>query len=132
LAAELEECASDVRAILEAAVPPAERRGVERAIAVAGTPTSLAAIAQRLDPYDSARVHGYVLSERERDQILARLSQLTLSERQVVPGLHPARAGTVIPGILILREAMTLFDLYAVEVSEHDILRGAALALFRR
>jgi exopolyphosphatase/guanosine-5'-triphosphate,3'-diphosphate pyrophosphatase len=46
-----------------------------------------------------------------------------------VPGLHPARAGTVIPGILILREVMNLFGLHAVEVSEHDILRGAALAL---
>jgi exopolyphosphatase/guanosine-5'-triphosphate,3'-diphosphate pyrophosphatase len=129
LADELERCAADVRTIVGEAVPPSERLGVERAIAVAGTPTSLAAIAQRLDPYDPERVHGYLLSERERDQILARLSQLTLSERQAVPGLHPARAGTVIPGTLILREVMNLFGLHAVEVSEHDILRGAALAL---
>ncbi len=50
--------------ILQAAVPEERRRAVEHAIAVAGTATSLAAIAQDLDPYDPAKVHGYVLTRR--------------------------------------------------------------------
>jgi exopolyphosphatase/guanosine-5'-triphosphate,3'-diphosphate pyrophosphatase len=128
-AAELQAVAQDVRAIISAAVPVAWRSKVAHAIAVAGTPTSLAAIAQALDPYDPERVHRYVVSEAERERILARLAGLPLAERERVPGLHPARAPTILPGIVILGEVMALFRLEQVEVSEHDILRGAALGL---
>jgi exopolyphosphatase/guanosine-5'-triphosphate,3'-diphosphate pyrophosphatase len=129
--AELDATAADVRAILEAAVAPEHRTGVGRALAVAGTPTALAAIAQELEPYDPSRVHGYVVTAQERDEILARLRTLSLAERQRVPGLHPARADVILPGIVILTEVMNLFGLDAVEASEHDILRGAALAYSR-
>lgn len=127
-AAELEAVARDVRAVLAAAVPIGERAGIARALAVAGTPTSLAAIAQELDPYDPARVHGYRLTAACRDRLRARLAALPLNERRRVVGLHPDRAITILPGIVILAEVMDVFDLDAVEVSEHDILRGAAEA----
>jgi exopolyphosphatase/guanosine-5'-triphosphate,3'-diphosphate pyrophosphatase len=130
-AAELDATAADVRAILEAAVPPEHRTGVSRALAVAGTPTALAAIAQGLEPYDPKRVHGYRVTAAERDEIFARLRTLTLAELQHVRGLHPARANVILPGIVILVEVMRLFDLEAVEASEHDILRGAALTYAR-
>jgi len=125
---ELRAVAEDVRETIAAAVPESERRGIERGIAVAGTPTSLAAIAQELDPYDPARVHGYRLTGQTRDEILARLQPMTLDERRRVTGLHPDRALVIVPGIVILEEVMALFGLEAVTVSEHDILRGAALA----
>jgi exopolyphosphatase / guanosine-5'-triphosphate,3'-diphosphate pyrophosphatase len=126
---ELEALAVDVRAVLERGVPAEHRQAVKLAIAVAGTATSLAAIAQRLEPYDAARVQGYVLSERECEQLLGELAGMPLSERRKVPGLHPDRAPTIVAGASILLEAMRLFGLSEVEVSEHDILRGAALGL---
>jgi exopolyphosphatase / guanosine-5'-triphosphate,3'-diphosphate pyrophosphatase len=126
--AELDATADDVRAILEAAVPPEHRTGIARALAVAGTPTALAAIAQELEPYDSKRVHGYTVTAAARDAIFARLKTLSLAELQQVPGMSPARANVMVPGIVILTEVMKLFNLNAVEASEHDILRGAALA----
>jgi len=129
--AELDATGADVRAILEAAVPPEHRTGVTRALAVAGTPTALAAIAQELEPYDPKRVHGYRVTTAERDAIFARLRMLTLAELQNVRGLHPARANVILPGIVILAEVMKLFNLDAVEASEHDILRGAALTYSR-
>jgi exopolyphosphatase/guanosine-5'-triphosphate,3'-diphosphate pyrophosphatase len=125
--AELQAVADDVRATLEGAVAAEWRRGVERALAVAGTPTSLAAIAQQLDPYDPERVQGYRLTAKTRDQIRERLGAMTLEERRHVTGLHPDRALVILPGIVILTVVMELFGLDAVEVSEHDILRGAAL-----
>ncbi|MGH2861263.1 MAG: Ppx/GppA phosphatase family protein [Solirubrobacteraceae bacterium] len=125
--AELEAVAADVRGVLERSVPEAFRAQPGRALGVAGTPTSLAAIAQGLEPYDSARVHGYHLSAAERDEIFERLSALPLAERKQVRGLHPDRAIAILPGIVILTEIMRLFGLDEVEVSEHDILRGAAL-----
>jgi len=124
---ELDEVAADVRQVLEQAVPAANRTGIERALAVAGTPTSLAAIAQDLEPYDPTKVHGYVLTATRRDEIFARLAALPLDQRRQTRGLHPDRAITILPGIVILTVAMELFGLQAITVSEHDILRGAAL-----
>ena len=127
--AEMDELAEDVRVILAEAVPAEHRERIGHAIAVAGTATSLAAIAQRLDPYDADKVHGYLLSAAECDQILDRLAQMPLEERRQVPGLHPDRAPTIIAGVIIFREVLTMFGLDQIEVSEHDILRGAALVL---
>jgi exopolyphosphatase/guanosine-5'-triphosphate,3'-diphosphate pyrophosphatase len=129
---ELRELAADAREILEAAVPEDVRRSVRHGISVAGTPTSLAAIAQRLDPYDPARVQGYVLTVTECEEQLTRLASMPLERRRQVTGLHPDRAPTIVAGVVILLEVLRLFDLQAVEVSEHDILRGAALGLGAR
>jgi exopolyphosphatase / guanosine-5'-triphosphate,3'-diphosphate pyrophosphatase len=126
LGRELEELAGDVRAIITAAVPEGTRR-VEHAIGVAGTPTSLASVAQALDPYDPERVQGYMLGREESERLLELLAALPVSERREVPGLHPDRAPTIVAGAAILVETMRLFDLEQIEVSEHDILRGAAL-----
>lgn len=125
---QLNAIATEVRAIIAAAVPPERRLGIGRALGVAGTPTSLAAVAQELAVYDPSLVHGYSLTASERDMIFARLAALPLSERQRVPGLHPDRALAILPGIVILTTIMELFALQVIEVSEHDILRGAALA----
>jgi exopolyphosphatase/guanosine-5'-triphosphate,3'-diphosphate pyrophosphatase len=127
--AELKRTREDVRTLLAEGVPEDRRKAVEHAIAVAGTATSLAAIAQQLDPYDPTKVHGYRLSRDQCDQILARVAALPLAERRAVTGLHPDRAPTIVAGILILIEVLTLFRLASVEISEHDILRGAALGL---
>jgi exopolyphosphatase / guanosine-5'-triphosphate,3'-diphosphate pyrophosphatase len=126
---ELDALAQDVRRILSDAVPPREREAVQRAIAVAGTATSLGAIAQELEPYDPEMVHGYVLVAAERQRILAQLAAITVEQRRQVPGLDPARAPTIVAGVVILKEVMALFNLEEIEVSEHDILRGAALGL---
>ncbi len=127
--AELEQLAADVREIVTEATSPEARGIVERAIAVAGTATSLAAIAQRLDPYDPDKVHGYVVSGREAQRMLKELAAIPLDQRRRVPGLHPDRAPTIVAGVIILHEVMELFGLEEFEVSEHDILRGAALGL---
>jgi exopolyphosphatase/guanosine-5'-triphosphate,3'-diphosphate pyrophosphatase len=120
---------SDVGAILDAAIPADLRAEVAHGVAVAGTATSLAAIAQRLDPYDPARVHGYRLSAADGDRILSELSEMTLGRRREVPGLHPDRAPTIVAGVLIFGEVVRRFGLAEIEISEHDILRGAALGL---
>jgi exopolyphosphatase/guanosine-5'-triphosphate,3'-diphosphate pyrophosphatase len=126
---ELDETRRDVRNTLGQGVPEEQRNSVAGAIAVAGTATSLGAIAQELEPYDPAKVHGYRLSLGECEAILKRLASVPLEERRHVAGLHPDRAPTIIAGVIILIEALRLFGLEEVEVSEHDILRGAALGL---
>src|SRR5579875_1450550 len=126
---EIEALRADARGILADGVPAQWRRAVGAGIAVAGTATSLAAIAQSLEPYDPAKTHGYMLSRAEAAEILERLAAIPLEERREVPGLHPDRAPTIVAGVAILLEALELFGLDKVEVSEHDILRGAAVGL---
>jgi exopolyphosphatase / guanosine-5'-triphosphate,3'-diphosphate pyrophosphatase len=124
---ELAALAEDARAIVEADVPAEVRERVGAGIAVAGTATSLAAIDQELDPYDPERVHGYRLSQASCERLLARLARLTVAERRDVAGLHPDRAPTIVAGAGILLESMRAFGVDEVEVSERDILHGAAL-----
>jgi exopolyphosphatase / guanosine-5'-triphosphate,3'-diphosphate pyrophosphatase len=128
---ELAALAEDARAIVETDVPTDVRVGVEAGIAVAGTATSLAAIDQELDPYDPERVHGYRLTTASCERLLGRLAELTVEQRREVPGLHPDRAPTIVAGAGILLESMRACGLEAVEVSENDILHGAALAASR-
>ena len=124
---DLRELRSEVRGILESQIPRKVREDVKSGIAVAGTATSLAAIAQELEPYDPERVHGYQLARDEADRILERLASVPLGERERIPGLHPQRAPTIVAGAAILAEATRAFGLDRIEVSEADILQGAAL-----
>ena len=124
---ELNSCRQGVRETLERSVPADVRARPEAGIAVAGTPTSFAAIDMSLEPYDRERVDGYPLSLETCERILAELAAIPVSERRRVRGLHPDRAPTIVAGGIILIEAMRLFGLAEIEVSEHDILEGAAL-----
>jgi exopolyphosphatase / guanosine-5'-triphosphate,3'-diphosphate pyrophosphatase len=127
--AELDAVRTDVQQVFTAGLPAAVRGSVQRGIAVAGTATSAAAIDQRLDPYDSAKVHGYELKRSTVEDLLFLLAGMDERKRRQVPGLHPDRAPTIVAGMILLSEAMGAFALARVKVSEHDILRGGALRL---
>jgi exopolyphosphatase / guanosine-5'-triphosphate,3'-diphosphate pyrophosphatase len=118
-----------IRSILEGAIAPERRRAISGGIAVAGTATSLASIDQQLVRYDSQKVDGYGLLVEAVDRMLGELVAIPLAERRQVTGLHPDRAPTIIAGAAILLESMRLFELDSIEVSEADILHGAALDL---
>ncbi len=124
---ELEALAGDLRGLIEAASAAAPR--AEEGIAVAGTPTSLAAIELELEPYDPRRVHGHVLELRSIQRMLSRLAATPLAQRTEIRGLHPDRAPTIVAGVVTLIETMRAFGLERITVSEHDILYGAAIAL---
>ena len=127
-AAELDALAADVRRLLEREVGTHPEAHAAAGIAVAGTPTSLAAIELELEPYDPERVHGHRLGLPSVQRMLSRLASVPLAERSQITGLHPDRAPTIVAGIVILAEVMRAFGLDQILVSEHDILWGAALA----
>jgi len=119
---DIDAIASHVRPLLPGGMHPA------RMIGVAGTITSLAALDLDLTEYDRERVHGHRLSAAAVDEQLARLASLPLAERRRVPALDPERAPVIVAGAVIVREALAHFGLEMIEVSEHDLLHGAALA----
>jgi exopolyphosphatase/guanosine-5'-triphosphate,3'-diphosphate pyrophosphatase len=129
---ELEQLAVDARGIIESSVPAERREATELAIAVAGTATTLAAIDQQLDPYDAEKVHGHRVTVAAAERIQAMLAALPLEERRGVTGLHPDRAPTIVAGVTILVASIRAFGLDEVEVSESDILHGAALTAVQK
>jgi exopolyphosphatase/guanosine-5'-triphosphate,3'-diphosphate pyrophosphatase len=129
---QIDALAADTRAIFEAGVPPEVRASAGAAIAVAGTPTSLAAIDLDLECYSSDKVHGRLLTLESCESMLERLAALPESQRREVRGLHPDRAPTIVAGAVMLIEALRLFGLHATEVSDQDILHGAALETVHR
>jgi exopolyphosphatase/guanosine-5'-triphosphate,3'-diphosphate pyrophosphatase len=120
---ELESCARSVRDLL-ADLPAG---GASRAVGVAGTVTTLAALDLGLREYDPERIHGHVVSRAALERQLERLAALRLDERRAVPGLEPERAPVIVAGLVILREVLARFGVDAVEASERDLLHGAAV-----
>jgi exopolyphosphatase / guanosine-5'-triphosphate,3'-diphosphate pyrophosphatase len=121
---ELDQCARAVRALLDERVQATPWR----ATGVAGTVTTLGALDLGLTEYDRARVHGHVLTLGGARAQLARLAALPLAQRREVPALDPERAPVIVAGAVILVVTLAYLDLDWIEVSEHDILEGIALA----
>jgi exopolyphosphatase/guanosine-5'-triphosphate,3'-diphosphate pyrophosphatase len=123
--AELQRLTGGVREVL-AAVLPADTQ-VQTLVGVAGTATTAAAIVHDVEPYDPDKIHGAHITAGDLEELLARLALLPNAERREVRGLHPDRAPTIVAGITILLEVTRAFGLDELEISEHDILLGAAL-----
>ena len=125
---ELSACASAVQALLAERVPDDVRERATAAIGVAGTITSIAALALGLDEYDRERVHGSRLTADELSAQLNRLAAVPVAERRELRPLDPERAPVIVAGAVIAREVLSFFGLAELEISERDILDGAALA----
>jgi exopolyphosphatase/guanosine-5'-triphosphate,3'-diphosphate pyrophosphatase len=115
---EVEAAARAVRDELPAVEP-------DDAIGVAGTITTLAAL--ELGGYDPERVHGYRLSREAVGAQLDRLASLPLARRRELAGLEPERAPVIVAGAVIVSEVLDRYSLSGLEVSERDLLHGAAL-----
>ena len=98
----------------------------ERAVGVAGTVTTLAALDLGLAEYDAELTHGHAISREAVLEQTARIASLSLEERAQI--MEPGRAPVIVAGAVILSEIVERYDLDGIEASERDILHGAALA----
>ena len=102
-------------------------------VGVAGTVTSLSAIAQRLPRYDPDAVHLSRLSLDEVHQVTEDLLAMSRAERGRLGSLHPGRIDVIGGGALIVdtlaTELATRAGIRELVVSEHDILDGIARSL---
>ena len=106
-----------------------EAASLERVVAVAGTATTVVSIRERMETYDSSRVHKARVSRQNLLEVYERLAALPLSERIQVVGLDPKRAPVMVAGLLILLEVLDFAGIDAFTVSETDILHGITLAV---
>lgn len=106
-----------------------EAASLERVVAVAGTATTVVGIRDRMETYDSSRVHKARVSRQDLLEVYERLAALPLSARKKVVGLDPKRAPVMVAGLLILLEVLDFAGIDAFTVSETDILHGITLAV---
>jgi exopolyphosphatase/guanosine-5'-triphosphate,3'-diphosphate pyrophosphatase len=117
------------RAAIEAAIDSAIR-GVPFSanpttlVGVAGTVTSLAAMALALASHDPAQVHGHRLSRSDLGREIARLNTATQAERERMLGLDPRRADVIFAGALILDRIAAAAGVAEVRVSDRGIRWG--------
>jgi exopolyphosphatase/guanosine-5'-triphosphate,3'-diphosphate pyrophosphatase len=119
-------CAAFVRQTLAEGVPPGVRP--RTAIGVAGTITQLATLDLGLEREEPDVVHGHVLSSEAVRALLDRLASMPVDEIRRERGMHPERAPVIVAGTVVVLETLRHFSLDGLEVSEHDIMHGAALA----
>ncbi len=100
-------------------------------VGVAGSVTTVAAIALDLPDYDPEAIHGSRIPVGTVREVSADLLAATRERRAAMPVMHPGRVDVIGAGALILRVLMDEFGLAEVVVSEHDILDGIALRLAR-
>jgi exopolyphosphatase / guanosine-5'-triphosphate,3'-diphosphate pyrophosphatase len=118
--------AAHVRSTLAKGVPAKTRpRG---AIGVAGTITQLATLDLQLEREEPDLVHGHRLTTDAVQRLLDRLVPLSVEEIRKLRGMHPDRAPVIVAGTVVVLETLHHFELSELEVSERDIMHGAALA----
>jgi exopolyphosphatase/guanosine-5'-triphosphate,3'-diphosphate pyrophosphatase len=128
-AAEVERATADVDLAIHLAleVVPADR--VRTAIGLAGSVTTVAALALGLETYEPDRIHLSRVSRADVHRITGDLLSMTREERSRQGVMHPGRVDVIGGGALVLDRAMTLLGLEEIVVSESDILDGIALSL---
>lgn len=128
-AAEMAEARAWIRSEMQWLFDDLRERDVQlgRLVAVAGTATSVVSMRERMEVYDSKRVHGAVVSRADLAEVTNMLAAKTLAEREQVVGLDPKRAPVIVAGMLILQEAMELAGVACFTASESDILQGIVL-----
>ncbi|MFF2730565.1 exopolyphosphatase [Streptomyces sp. NPDC058008] len=119
-----------IRADIGAALDLAERTvplsSAATLVGLAGTVTTVAAMALGLEEYDSAAIHHSRVSVERVRELTERLLASTHAERAAIPAMHPGRVDVIASGALVLLAVMERAGAREVVVSEHDILDGIA------
>lgn len=130
--AEIEAAVADIDAALDVVTAAVQVTQASTLVGLAGSVTTIAAIALGLDRYLPERIHHARIPAEQIRQITARLLSQTRAQRAAIPGMHPGRIDVIGAGALVLDRIMARINFTEVLVSEHDILDGIAWSLAER
>ncbi|MFF6887463.1 exopolyphosphatase [Streptomyces sp. NPDC012421] len=128
-AEEAEAIRADVRAALDLAAETVPLGTARTLVGLAGSVTTVAAIALGLPEYDSTKIHHARISAAQVAEVTRRLLASTHDERAAIPVIHPGRVDVIAAGALVLQEIVERVGAAEIVVSEHDILDGIALSV---
>ncbi|WP_306206043.1 Ppx/GppA phosphatase family protein [Actinoplanes sp. RD1] len=128
-AAEIAAAEQDITKAVDTALRKVSGHGTATLVGLAGSVTTVTALALRLPEYDSARIHHARVSADDVAKVTSDLLGATVADRLELPVMHPGRADVIGAGALILRVIMERARKTSVVASEHDILDGIAFSL---
>lgn len=131
-AAQVVAATADVQSGLDRALAVVPAQLARTAVGLAGSVTTVAAVAHGHEAYDPARIHRSRLSARAVGATADRLLAMTRAQRAALPVMHPGRVDVIGGGALVLRAVVDRLGLAEVLVSEADILDGIAVDITRR
>ncbi|KUN78395.1 Ppx/GppA phosphatase family protein [Streptomyces griseoruber] len=117
---------ADIEAALDLAEETVPLREAHTLVGLAGSVTTVSAIAQELPAYDSVAIHHSRVSQERVREITEWLLRSTHAERAAIGSMHPGRVDVIAAGALVLLSIMERIGAREVVVSEHDILDGIA------
>ncbi|MEW2430124.1 Ppx/GppA phosphatase family protein [Micromonospora sp. NPDC047644] len=120
---------ADIAAVVDRALAEVPGREAATLVGLAGSVTTVVALAQGLREYDPERIHHARVSYEEVARVTAELLGQTRAQRLANPVMHPGRADVIGAGALVLRVIMERAGMPSVVASEHDILDGIAWSL---
>ncbi|MET8356527.1 Ppx/GppA phosphatase family protein [Micromonospora sp. NPDC005171] len=120
---------ADIAAVVDRALAVVPGREAATLVGLAGSVTTVVALAQGLREYDPERIHHARVSYEEVARVTAELLGQTRAQRLANPVMHPGRADVIGAGALVLRVIMERAGMPSVVASEHDILDGIAWSL---
>ena len=120
---------ADIDAALDTVAATVPVRQARTLIGLAGSVTTVAAIAMGLPGYDAARIHHARVSAADVHAVTRGLLAQTRAARAAIGAMHPGRVDVIGGGALVLDRLMERFGFGEVLVSEHDILDGMAWSL---
>lgn len=122
-----------VRERLEVALGVVPVAGAKTWVGLAGTMTTLSALAHNMTTYDSAAIHLSRVSGDDLLSVCERLIGMTRAERAALPPMHEGRADVIGGGAIVVeelaRELRARAGVDELTVSEHDILDGIVLSI---
>jgi exopolyphosphatase / guanosine-5'-triphosphate,3'-diphosphate pyrophosphatase len=127
--AQIEDARRDIEAAIEVAataVPLAEARTL---IGLAGSVTTVVAVALSLKSYDADRIHHARVSAADVHRVTNEMLAATRDARAALAVMHPGRVDVIGGGALVLDTIMRRVGFAEVVASEHDILDGIAFSL---
>lgn len=126
---QIEAALADLRLALRVATADVPIGQAAAFVGVAGTVTTIAALALDLPGYDPEAIHGSVIDYLRVSEVTDRLLKMHRAERAALPVMHPGRVDVIGGGALVLRTVMEAVGAREVIASEHDILDGIAMSL---
>jgi exopolyphosphatase/guanosine-5'-triphosphate,3'-diphosphate pyrophosphatase len=123
---------ADVRAHLARLPAALDPASASRVVGVAGTVTTVVALALGLSAYDPAAIHHAAVAAGQVQATAARLLSMTVAERAALPVMAPGREDVIAAGAVVLDEVCRCFGFSRVVASEADLLDGVVLGLAAR
>lgn len=126
----------ELREVTDRLAPSSDSKGNGpedwRLVGTAGTAAALAALKLRMPDYLPYRVHGEILTEPWLSEVIEQLSNMSISERRLLPGMEDGREDIILGGALIVHEIMRGLGRSSLMVTDAGLLEGLLLDLIEK